>query len=98
MGNKKAELKSYKQLSFITAKRKAIVDKLLLLPIADFKSLVETETAKPKAKSKTEKKKTKKKKKIVELDYAVNKSNDAIKKNVIRTTANNIFLPICFFS
>lgn len=94
----KAELKSYKQLSFITAKRKAIVDKLLL-PIADFKSLVETETAKPKAKTKTEKKKGKEEKKqIVELDYAVNKSNDAIKKNVIRTTANNIFLPICFLA
>ena len=94
----KAELKSYKQLSFITAKRKAIVDKLLL-PIADFKKLVETETAKPKAKTKTEKKKGKEEKKqIVELDYAVNKSNDAIKKNVIRTTANNIVLPICFLA
>ena len=94
----KAELKSYKQLSFITAKRKAIVDKLLL-PIADFKKLVEVETAKPKAKTKTEKKKGKEeKKKIVELDYAVNKSNDLIKKNVIRTTANNIVLPICFLA
>ena len=94
----KAELKSYKQLSFITAKRKAIVDKLLL-PLADFKQLVETETAKPKAKTKTEKKKGKEEKKqIVELDYAVNKSNDAIKKNVIRTTANNIVFPICFLA
>ena len=94
----KAELKSYKQLSFITAKRKAIVDKLLL-PIADFKKLVEVETAKPKAKTKTEKKKGKEEKKqIVELDYAVNKSNDSIKKNVIRTTANNIVLPICFLA
>ena len=94
----KAELKSYKQLSFITAKRKAIVDKLLL-PIADFKKLVEVETAKPKAKTKTEKKKGKEEKKqIVELDYAVNKSNDAIKKNVIRTTANNIVFPICFLA
>ena len=94
----KAELKSYKQLSFITAKRKAIVDKLLL-PIADFKKLVEVETAKPKAKTKTEKKKGKEEKKqIVELDYAVNKSNDLIKKNVIRTTANNIVLPICFLA
>ena len=94
----KAELKSYKQLSFITAKRKAIVDKLLL-PIADFKKLVEVETAKPKAKTKTEKKKSKEEKKqIVELDYAVNKSNDLIKKNVIRTTANNIVLPICFLA
>ena len=94
----KAELKSYKQLSFITAKRKAIVDKLLL-PIADFKKLVEVETAKPKAKTKTEKKKGKEEKKqIVELDYAVNKSNEAIKKNVIRTTANNIVLPICFLA
>ena len=94
----KAELKSYKQLSFITAKRKAIVDKLLL-PIADFKKLVEVETAKPKTKTKTEKKKGKEEKKqIVELDYAVNKSNEAIKKNVIRTTANNIVLPICFLA
>jgi len=94
----KAELKSYKQLSFITAKRKAVVDKLLL-PIADFKKLVEVETAKPKAKTKTEKKKNKEEKKqIVELDYAVNKSNDLIKKNVIRTTANNIVLPICFLA
>jgi len=94
----KAELKSYKQLSFITAKRKAIVDKLLL-PIADFKKLVEIETAKPKAKTKTDKKKSKEEKKqVVELDYAVNKSNEAIKKNVIRTTANNIVLPICFLA
>ena len=94
----KAELKSYDQLAPITARRKAIVDKLLL-PLADFKQLVETETAKPKAKTKTEKKKGKEeKKKIVELDYAVNKSNDAIKKNVIRTTANNIVFPICFLA
>ena len=76
----KAEFKSYDQLAPITARRKAIVDKLLL-PLADFKQLVETETAKPKAKTKTEKKKGKEEKKqIVELDYAVNKSNDAIKK------------------
>ena len=94
----KAEFKSYDQLAPITARRKAIVDKLLL-PLADFKQLVETETAKPKAKTKTEKKKGKEEKKqIVELDYAVNKSNDAIKKNVIRTTANNIVFPICFLA
>ena len=94
----KAELKSYDQLAPITARRKAIVDKLLL-PLADFKQLVEVETAKPKAKTKTEKKKGKEEKKqIVELDYAVNKSNDLIKKNVIRTTANNIVLPICFLA
>ena len=94
----KAEFKSYDQLAPITARRKAIVDKLLL-PLADFKKLVEVETAKPKAKTKTEKKKGKEeKKKIVELDYAVNKSNDAIKKNVIRTTANNIVFPICFLA
>ena len=94
----KAEFKSYDQLAPITARRKAIVDKLLL-PLADFKQLVETETAKPKAKTKTEKKKGKEEKKqIVELDYAVNKSNEAIKKNVIRTTANNIVFPICFLA
>ena len=94
----KAELKSYDQLAPITARRKAIVNKLLL-PLADFKQLVETETAKPKAKTKTEKKKGKEEKKqIVELDYAVNKSNEAIKKNVIRTTANNIVFPICFLA
>ena len=94
----KAELKSYDQLAPITARRKAIVDKLLL-PLADFKQLVEVETAKPKAKTKTEKKKGKEEKKqIVELDYAVNKSNELIKKNVIRTTANNIVFPICFLA
>ena len=94
----KAEFKSYDQLAPITARRKAIVDKLLL-PLADFKQLVETETAKPKAKTKTEKKKGKEEKKqIVELDYAVNKSNESIKKNVIRTTANNIVFPICFLA
>tara|TARA_Y100000114_G_scaffold69908_1_gene64024 strand:+ start:40 stop:633 length:594 start_codon:yes stop_codon:yes gene_type:complete len=94
----KAEFKSYDQLAPITARRKAIVDKLLL-PLADFKQLVEVETAKPKAKTKTEKKKGKEEKKqIVELDYAVNKSNEAIKKNVIRTTANNIVFPICFLA
>jgi len=94
----KAEFKSYDQLAPITARRKAIVDKLLL-PLADFKKLVEVETAKPKAKTKTEKKKGKEEKKqIVELDYAVNKSNEAIKKNVIRTTANNIVFPICFLA
>ena len=94
----KAEFKSYDQLAPITARRKAIVDKLLL-PLADFKQLVEVETAKPKAKTKTEKKKGKEEKKqIVELDYAVNKSNEAIKKNVIRTTANNIVFPIFFLA
>ena len=94
----KAELKGFKQLAPITARRKSIVNKLLL-PIADFKQLVEVETAKPKAKTKTQKKKGKEEKKqVVELDYAVNKSNDAIKKNVIRTTANNIVFPICFLA
>ena len=94
----KAEFKSYDQLAPITARRKAIVDKLLL-PLADFKQLVEAETAKPKAKTKTEKKKGKEEKKqVVELDYAVNKSNEAIKKNIIRTTANNIVFPICFLA
>jgi hypothetical protein len=95
----KAELKGFKELAPITARRKSIVNKLLL-PLADFKQLVETETAKkPKAKTKTEKKKGKEeKKKIVELDYAVNKSNEAIKKNVIKNLSVDVVKSVFGFN
>ena len=91
-------IKGIEQLSIISGHRKAIVNKLLL-PIADFSNLVESEnTTKPK-KTKVEKKKTKEEnKQIVEIDYAEKKSNEAIRKNIVRTTANNIVIPILFLA
>ena len=91
-------IKGIEQLSIISGHRKAIVNKLLL-PIADFSNLVESENTTTPKKTKVEKKKTKEEnKQIVEIDYAEKKSNEAIRKNVVRTTANNIVIPILFLA
>ena len=61
--------------------------------MADFSNLVETDGDK----TKVEKNKDKKEKQAnIESEYAVNKSNESIKNNTIRTTANNITMPLLF--
>ena len=91
-------IKGIEQLSILTGHRKAIVNKLLL-PIADFSELVESENTTTPKKTKVEKKKTKEEnKQNVEIDFAEKKSNEAIRKNVVRTTANNIVFPILFLA
>ena len=88
----KATIKGIEKLNEITDLRKKVVDKLIL-PMADFSNLVETETDK----TKVEKNKEKKEKQAnIESEYAVNKSNESIKNNTIRTTANNITIPLLF--
>lgn len=88
----KATIKGIEKLNEITDLRKKVVDKLIL-PMADFSNLVETESDK----TKVEKNKDKKEKQAnIESEYAVNKSNESIKNNTIRTTANNITIPLLF--
>lgn len=89
----KATIKGKKTVNELTELRKTVVNKLIL-PIADFKNLVETENSNE---TKVEKNlKKAEKKQNVESDYAVKKSDESIKNNTIRTTANNITYPILF--
>jgi len=72
--------------------RKSFVDRVIL-PIADLKHLVE----KTEDKTKVEKNKDKaEKKQLVESDKVANKSDEKVKNNAIRTTANNITYPTLF--
>jgi hypothetical protein len=89
----KATIKGIEKLNEITDLRKTVVNKLIL-PMANFSNLVESENE---TETKVEKNKKKKEKQAnVESEYAVNKSNESIKNNTIRTTANNITIPLLF--
>jgi len=91
----KATIKGKKSVNEITDLRKTVVNKLIL-PMADFKNLVEIDSENNNE-SKVEKNLKKEKKKAsIESDYAVNKSDESIKNNTIRTTANNITYPLLF--
>ena len=96
-----SQLKGIKSLNALTIERKKIVNKLIL-PKAELNHLVEVEktaTPKPKAKTKKEKKETTaEKKQVVEMDNAFNKSNESVKNNAIRTTANNVVFPFIFLA
>ena len=76
-----SELRGQDTLIKLQARRKIIVDKLIL-PLADLNNLVENEDKK----TKLEKKKAK----------AENKSDEKIRANAIRTTANDITYPTLF--
>jgi len=85
-----SELRGQDTLVKLQARRKVIVDKLIL-PIADLKNLVESNEKK----TNLQKKKTKAENKTnVESDAVANKSDEKIKANAIRTTANDITYPI----
>ena len=85
-----SELRGQDTLVKLQARKKVIVDKLIL-PIADLKNLVESNEKK----TNLEKKKTKAENKTnVESDAVANKSDEKIKANAIRTTANDITYPI----
>jgi len=72
--------------------RKSFVDRVIL-PIADLQHLVE----KKENKTKVEKNKEKaEKKQNVEVDKIANKSDEKVRFNAIRTTANNITFPTLF--
>ena len=87
-----SELRGQDTLIKLQGIRKSVVDRLIL-PIADFKHLVEVDEKK----TKVEKNKDKADKKAnVEVDKVANKSDEKIKSNAIRTTANNICYPILF--
>ena len=85
-----SELRGQDTLVKLQARRKVIVDKLIL-PIADLKNLVESDEKK----TNLQKKKAKAENKTnVEIDAVANKSDEKIKANAIRTTANDITYPI----
>ena len=87
-----SELRGQDTLAKLQAIRKVIVDKLIL-PLADLKNLVESDEKK----TKLEKNKAKAEKKAnVEIDAVANKSDEKIRANAIRTTANEITYPTLF--
>ena len=87
-----SELRGQDTLIKLQARRKIIVDKLIL-PLADLNNLVENEDKK----TKLEKNKAKAEKKAnVEIDAVANKSDEKIRANAIRTTANDITYPTLF--
>ena len=87
-----SELRGQNELSKLHEKRKIVVDKLIL-PMADLKELVVSDEKK----TNLEKKKTKAENKAnVEIDNIANKSDEKIRQNAIRTTANDIVYPTLF--
>ena len=87
-----SELRGQNELSKLHEKRKIVVDKLIL-PMADLKELVVSDEKK----TNLEKKKAKAENKAnVEIDNIANKSDEKIRQNAIRTTANDIVYPTLF--
>ena len=77
----------------INYERKRLVDRIIL-PLANFKNLVESDKEKT---TKLEKKKTKEKNKSKpEPDHTIKKSDEKIRANAIRTTANRVLYPSLF--
>jgi len=77
----------------INYERKRLVDRIIL-PLANFKNLVETDKEKA---TKLDKKKTKEKNKSKpEPDHTIKKSDEKIRANAIRTTANRVLYPSLF--
>ena len=77
----------------INYERKRLVDRIIL-PLANFKNLVESDKDKA---TKLDKKKTKEKNKSKpEPDHTIKKSDERIRANAIRTTANRVLYPSLF--
>tara|TARA_R110001592_G_scaffold351406_1_gene648520 strand:- start:240 stop:1307 length:1068 start_codon:yes stop_codon:yes gene_type:complete len=87
------ETRGFDSVDRINSERKRLVDRIIL-PLANFKNLVESEKEKA---TKLDKKKTKEANKSKpEPDHTIKKSNDKIIANAIRTTANRVMYPSLF--
>ena len=87
------ETRGFLNVDRINTERKRLVDRIIL-PLANFKNLVESDKSKA---SKLDKKKTKDDNKAKpEPDHTVKKSDDKIRANAIRTTANRVLYPSLF--
>ena len=87
------ETRGFDSVDRINSERKRLVDRIIL-PLANFKNLVESDKEKA---TKLDKKKTKEKNKAKpEPDHTIKKSNDKIIANAIRTTANRVLYPSLF--
>ena len=87
------ETRGFLNVDRINTERKRLVDRIIL-PLANFKNLVESDKSKA---SKLDKKKTKEDNKAKpEPDHTVKKSDDKIRANAIRTTANRVLYPSLF--
>ena len=87
------ETRGFDSVDRINSERKRLVDRIIL-PLANFKNLVESDKEKA---TKLDKKKTKEANKSKpEPDHTIKKSNDRIIANAIRTTANRVLYPSLF--
>ena len=87
------ETRGFLNVDRINTERKRLVDRIIL-PLANFKNLVESDKSKA---SKLDKKKTKEDNIAQpEPDHTVKKSDDKIRANAIRTTANRVLYPSLF--
>ena len=87
------ETRGFETVDRINMERKRLVDRIIL-PLANFKNLVESDKEKQ---TKLEKKKTKEKNKSKpEPDHTIKKSDEKIRANAIRTTANRVMYPSLF--
>ena len=85
--------RGFETVDRINMERKRLVDRIIL-PLANFKNLVETDKEKA---TKLDKKKTKEKNKSKpEPDHTIKKSDERIRANAIRTTANRVMYPSLF--
>ena len=86
-----SETRGFINVDKINSERKRLVDRILL-PLANYKNLVEKSEP-----TKLDKKKTKEKNKSkVEPDHSIKKSDEKIRANAIRTTANRVLYPSLF--
>ena len=84
------ETRGFETVDRINMERKRLVDRIIL-PLANFKNLVESDKEKA---TKLDKKKTKEKNKAKpEPDHTIKKSDERIRANAIRTTANRVMYP-----
>jgi len=87
------ETRGFDSVDRINSERKRLVDRIIL-PLANFKNLVESDKEKA---TKLDKKKAKENNKAKpEPDHTIKKSNDKIIANAIRTTANRVLYPSLF--
>ena len=87
------ETRGFDTVDRINSERKRLVDRIIL-PLANFKNLVESDKDKA---TKLDKKKAKESNKAKpEPDHTIKKSNDKIIANAIRTTANRVLYPSLF--
>jgi len=87
------ETRGFLNVDRINSERKRLVDRIIL-PLANFENLVESVKSKS---TKLEKKKTKETNKAKpEPDHTAKKSDERIRANAIRTTANRVLYPSLF--